>query len=73
MVYSQLHDGVTCKRTNQSCDKKVMTDLTKLVQKCHNSEKINIISIQVVFMGYQWYIKSDKIAGAFNKEHSGCI
>ena len=32
MVYSQLHDGVTYKRTDQSCDK-VMTNLTKLVQK----------------------------------------
>ena len=37
MVYSQLHDGVTYKRTDQSCDKKVMINLTKLVQKYHNS------------------------------------
>ena len=80
MVYSQLQDGVTYKRTDQSCDKKVMTNLTKLVQKYHNSltkkeidylTKFNFTTSN--FYGLPKVHKLDKIAEAVNAQHSECI
>ena len=80
MVYSQLHDGVTYKRTDQSCDKKVMTNLIKLVQKYHNNLTKEEIDYLTKFNFNTSYIyglpkvhKSDKIAEAVNEQHSECI
>ena len=80
MVYSQLHNGVTYKRTNQFCDTKVMTNLTELVKKYHNSltkkeidylTKFNFNTSN--FYGLPKILKSDKNAEAVNKQHSECI
>ena len=80
MVYSQLHDGMTYKRTDQSCDKKVMTNLTKLVQKYHNSltkKEIDYLTKfnfnTSIFCGLPKVHKLDKIAEAVNAQHSECI
>ena len=80
MVYSQHHDGVTYKRTDQSCDKKVMINLTKLVQKYHNSSTKKEIDYFTKFNfntgnfhGLPKVHKLDKIAEAVNAQHSECI